>query len=87
MGDIADYYMDLAMHADFEKDFYHKDNSANIEYYNLKEKRWLQKTGEFIEVSKMTPQHRDNTIRAIKENRIKLHYPKDWTKLLNKSPK
>jgi hypothetical protein len=76
MGEMADYYRDLSMIEDLEKEFSMKGEDA--EYIRLGDKKWLTKDKKVMLISEMPTLHLENTIKAIENRKINLNFPVDW---------
>ena len=84
MGDIADYYMDLAMQQDVE---YEAERHFRKEYIDKIEReyvlgilKWTTKFEGRIRVSKMTESHLENTIKFLKRKNNEV--ANKWIELL-----
>ena len=72
MGEMADYYMDLAMEqeAKAEADRHFKREAVDTmeKYYMMGVLKWTTISGESLMVTKMTDIHITNSIEMIKRN-------------------
>ena len=86
MGDIADYYMDLAMQQDakFEAESKLRQEQVNKleKYYMMGILKWRTKSGSKIMVSRMTKEHLENSIEFIKRAHHDDEISQKWIELL-----
>jgi hypothetical protein len=86
MGDMADYYMDLAMEQDcqdeadrhFEREALDKMDTD----YMMGVLKWKTQSGVRIMVTKMTELHLVNTIEFVKRTFDNKEFKNKWVKLL-----
>jgi hypothetical protein len=79
MGEIADYYMDLAMQQDAEYEAlkHRLDGMATqvLEDYQMGVAEWTTKDNEMIPVIKMTKDHVQNCLKMMMKNNVKFKNP------------
>lgn len=86
MGDMADYYMDLAMQYDAEFEAESKLRQERVEQiekdYMIGILKWKTKSGSKIMVSKMTVEHLENSIEFIKRAHHDDEISQKWIEIL-----
>lgn len=85
MGDIAEYYYDLAMEQEFaahaERELLNQRLDEMEKSYMLGSLSWVTAGGEEILLSKMSIEHINNTIKFL-ERKEKSQIRNMWVKLL-----
>lgn len=87
MGEIAEYYYDLAIEQDVKEYWdrkFEEDAIAQMEkHYMMGVLKWTTAAGEKIMVTKMSELHLENSIQMIKNNDYKNgEISKKWVELL-----